>query len=116
MTVTVRDIPGLVVDDSPDRPPHRPRVTFDRTATAVREALRRSNVEALEEFERQFHVAMAEADDDFDLSRVEKVVRHWWFRAVHYLDGEASAYTAEMAERLNAADESTLASGPETAE
>lgn len=108
--MTVTDIPGLVVDDSPDRPPHRPRVTFERSAKAVRAALKQANVEALEEFERAFHVAMAEADDDFDLDRVEKVVRHWWFRAVHYLDGEASAYTAAEAERLNAADEAAQGS------
>uniref|UniRef100_UPI003F492ADD DUF6247 family protein n=1 Tax=Amycolatopsis sp. CA-096443 TaxID=3239919 RepID=UPI003F492ADD len=110
MTVTARDVPGLAVDDSPDRPPHRPRVTFECSAKAVRAALKQANVEALAEFERAFHVAMAEADDDFDLGRVEKVVRHWWFRAVHYLDDEASAYTAAEAERLNAADDAARGS------
>ncbi len=62
----------------------------------------------LAEFEREFHVAMAEADDDFDLARVDVVVRHWWLRAVLYLDREAFEHTVAVTERLETGDESDV--------
>jgi hypothetical protein len=109
MTTTTPAIPGLVIDDSPGRPAHKPRITFECSAVAVRVALTATNADALAEFERQFHVAMAEADDDFDLGPVEKVIRHWWLRAIHYLDADATAYTAAVVEQLQHGDESALA-------
>ena len=108
MSITKPAIPGLVIDDSPDRPIYRPRVTFECSARAVRAALTVANAAALAEFEHQFHVAMAEADDDFDLRRVSRLVRHWWLRAIHYLDADATAYTAAVADELRHGDESAL--------
>lgn len=106
---TTTEIPGLVVDDAPNRPPHKPRITLDRTPIAVRAALTVTNPDACAEFEREFHTAMAEADDDFDLTRVDAVVRHWWLRAIHYFDYEACQYTTEVIDRLHAGDDSDLA-------
>lgn len=48
----------------------------------MRAALTATNPDACAEFERKFHTAMAEADDDFDLTRVDTVVRHWCLRAI----------------------------------
>ena len=75
MSITKPAIPGLVIDDSPDRPIYRPRVTFECSARAVRAALTVANAAALAEFEHQFHVAMAEADDDFETDRVLRGVQ-----------------------------------------
>uniref|UniRef100_UPI003F49A9B4 DUF6247 family protein n=1 Tax=Amycolatopsis sp. CA-096443 TaxID=3239919 RepID=UPI003F49A9B4 len=109
MTATARDIPGLVVDDSPDRPLYRPRVTFERSGPAVREALRATDVDDLAEFEREFITAMAEAEDTFDLEPVHKVVGFWHGKALRHLNPEIGEYTAGVIARLRAGDESDLA-------
>ncbi|RJQ87666.1 DUF6247 family protein [Amycolatopsis panacis] len=109
MTATARDIPGLVVDDSANRPPYQPRVTFERSAAAVREALRALNADDLAEFERDFHRTMAEAEDSFDLTPVHEVVGFWHGRALRHLNPEIGEYTAGVIERLGAGDESDLA-------
>ncbi|MET9265278.1 DUF6247 family protein [Amycolatopsis sp. NPDC004079] len=75
-----RDIPGLVVDDSPDRPPYRPRVTFERSVVSVRAALRATNADDLAEFEREFIKEMVEAEDSDDVTPVHGIVNHWYGR------------------------------------
>lgn len=109
MSATVRDIPGLVVDDSPDRPPYRPRVTFERSAAAVREALRATDADDLAEFESEFHRTMAEAEDSFDLTAVHDVVGFWYGRALAHLNPEIGEYTGPVIERQLAGDDSDLA-------
>lgn len=109
MVATASEIPGYDIDSCSGRAPHTPRVTTDWTPAAVRAALMHARPDMVEDFEREFHTAMAEADDSFDLQGVEKMVRHWWMRAVHYLNPEAVEYTAGVVKRLATGDESHLA-------
>lgn len=62
----------------PDLPEYR---RVERTGPAIRAALREAAPDELPEFEAEFRIALAEADDDFDLSRVEKMLDRWWGRA-----------------------------------
>lgn len=56
--------------------------SVDRSGPAIRSALAAAAPDELPEFEAQFRIALAEADDDFDLSRVDRVVAHWWVIAI----------------------------------
>ncbi len=53
-------------------------VAVERSGPAIRDALAAVAPDELPEFEAQFRIALAEADEDFDLSRVERVVNRWW--------------------------------------
>ncbi|MEU5848002.1 DUF6247 family protein [Saccharopolyspora shandongensis] len=82
----------------------RMKVVIDRTGPAVRRALSELDPESCAEFEREFHLAMAEADDDFDLSRVEKVLGRWWAEACSAAN--PAPYVDELLERIKNGDES----------
>ncbi|WP_210407953.1 DUF6247 family protein [Allokutzneria sp. NRRL B-24872] len=101
-------IPGLVVDDSPDRPLCRPRVTFERSAVAVRAALAAYDRDRLVDFEAEFHIAMAEADDDFDLGRVDAVVQRWFAVALMAANPEYVAAIDEDQRRIEEGDPSVI--------
>ena len=101
-------IPGLVVDDSPDRPPYRPRVTFERSAVAIRAALAVYDRDKLADFEAEFHIAMAEADDDFDLRRVDAVVERWFPTALMAANPEYVAAMDEDQRRVEEGDTSLI--------
>jgi hypothetical protein len=60
----------------------RPDIVIPRTAVAIRAALIEHSPEDLDRFETEFHTAMAEADDDFDLSRVSLTIGRWWAAAM----------------------------------
>ncbi|WP_301123530.1 DUF6247 family protein [Mycolicibacterium fortuitum] len=49
-----------------------------RSGPSIRAVLAEHAPEACAEFEADFRIALAEADDDFDLSRVEAVIDRWW--------------------------------------
>ncbi len=53
-------------------------VSVERSGPAIRDALAAAAPDELPEFEAQFRIALAETDDDFDLSRVERVLNRWW--------------------------------------
>ena len=108
MQVSLSDIPGLVEDNSPERPAYKPRFMFERSAPAIRAALAASDEDALAEFERDFHAAMVETDHDFDLGRMEKLVHHWWLRAMVYLDVDRKKSIDEAIARFDAGDESVF--------
>lgn len=55
---------------------------------------------------RVFHIAMAEADDDFDTSRVDELIGRWWARAMVLLNPDPEADAAW--ERIKAGDESDI--------
>jgi hypothetical protein len=56
-------------------------VRVERNGPAIRAALAEAAPDELPEFEAEFRIALAEADDDFDLSRVDAVLDRWWARA-----------------------------------
>ena len=49
-----------------------------RTGPAIRAVLAELAPEDLVDFEAEFRIALAEADDDFDLARVQAVIDKWW--------------------------------------
>lgn len=53
-------------------------VVVERAGPAIRAVLAEHAPERCAEFESEFRIALAETDDDFDLSRVEAVVDKWW--------------------------------------
>jgi len=56
-------------------------VRVERSGPAIRAALAEAAPDELPEFEAEFRIALAEADEDFDLSRVDVVLDRWWARA-----------------------------------
>jgi len=56
-------------------------VGLPRTGPAIRAVLAECAPEDLAEFEAEFRIALAETDDDFDLSRMDAVLTRWWGRA-----------------------------------
>lgn len=53
-------------------------VAVERSGPAIRDALAAAAPDELPEFEAQFRIALADAEDDFDLTRVERVLDRWW--------------------------------------
>lgn len=53
-------------------------VPVERTGPAIREPLRAAAPDELPDFEAQFRIAVAEADDDFDTARIDRVLNRWW--------------------------------------
>lgn len=53
-------------------------VRVDRTGPSIRAALASASPDELPDFEAEFHIALAEADDDFDTSRIDQVLNRWW--------------------------------------
>lgn len=56
-------------------------VSVGRDGPSIRAALAEAAPDELPEFEAEFRIALAEADDDFDLTRVVRVIDRWWGRA-----------------------------------
>lgn len=54
---------------------------LERSGPAIRAVLAELAPEDLVEFEAEFRCALAEADDDFDLTRLDAVINKWWGRA-----------------------------------
>lgn len=48
-----------------------------RSGPAIRAALTKAAPDELPEFEAEFRIALAEADNDFDLARVDRVLDRW---------------------------------------
>lgn len=53
-------------------------IGVDRTGPSIRAVLARQAPEQCAEFEAEFRIALAEADDDFDLGRAQAVIDKWW--------------------------------------
>lgn len=77
--------PDHSLNDSPattDPPRRIPAMTssggLTRTGPAIRAALAELAPEELPEFEAEFRIALAEADDNFDLDPVQAVITKWW--------------------------------------
>lgn len=84
---------------------------LERTGPSIRAALAAVSPDELPEFEAEFRCALAEADDDFDLDRVQAVIKKWFPRAymrLHPLTAEERA----VVERVNAGDFTGLHVGP----
>lgn len=56
-------------------------VPVQRSGPAIRAALATAAPHELPEFEAELRIALAEADDDLDLARVDHVLNRWWGRA-----------------------------------
>ncbi len=53
-------------------------IEVERTGPAIRAALMQASPNEVPEFEAEFHTALAEADDDFDVSRIDRLIGRWW--------------------------------------
>lgn len=56
-------------------------VPVERTGPSIRAALSRASPAELPDFEAEFRIALAEAEDTFDLTTVNQVLSRWWGRA-----------------------------------
>lgn len=53
-------------------------IKVERTGPAIHSALREASPDEVPDFEAEFRTALAEADDDFDVSRIDRVIGRWW--------------------------------------
>lgn len=81
-------------------------VTIDRSGPAIRTVLADLAPQECAEFEAEFRRALAEADEDFDTSRVDALIGRWWARAIVLLNPDPEANAAW--ERIKAGDTSDL--------
>lgn len=86
-------------------------VLVQRSGPAIRAALAEAAPDELPEFEAEFRIALAEADDDFDLSRVVRVLDRWWGRLHLRLNPPTSAEKA-VVEQVARGDFRGLKSSP----
>ena len=86
-------------------------VRVERSGPAIRAALAEASPDELPEFEAEFRIALAEADDDVDLSRVAAVLDRWWGRAHIRLNPQTPEETAVI-ERVARGDFRGLRSTP----
>lgn len=82
-------------------------VRIERTGPSIRAALAQFAPHDLVEFEAEFRCALAEADEDLDLSTVDAVITKWWGRAHLRAHPPTSEERAAVA-RLTAGDVSGL--------
>lgn len=57
-------------------------IKVERTGPAIRAALMEASPDEVPDFEAEFHIALAEADGDFDVSRIDRLIGRWW-RTAH---------------------------------
>ena len=76
---------------------------LERTGPAIRAALMQASPDEVPDFEAEFHTALAEADDDFDVSRIDRVIGRWW-RIAHLRLNPIPDEERELAERAAAGD------------
>lgn len=86
-------------------------VRVERSGPAIRAALAEASPDELADFEAEFRIALAEADDDFDLSRVTAVLDRWWGRAHLRLNPPTPEETAVI-EQVARGDFGGLSSTP----
>jgi hypothetical protein len=75
-------------------------VRLERSGPSIRAVLAAVAPHDLVEFEAEFRCALAQADDDFDLARVQAVINRWWGRAhlrMHPPTAEERAAVARVA-------------------
>lgn len=53
-------------------------IKVERTGPAIRAALMDASPDEVPDFEAEFHTALAETDDDFDVSRIDRLIGRWW--------------------------------------
>lgn len=84
---------------------------IQRSGPAIRAALAQAAPDELSEFEAEFRIALAEADDDFDLERVDRVLNRWWGRA-HLRLNPPTAVERAVVEQVARGDFRNLAAQP----
>lgn len=80
--------------------------SIPRTAAAVREVLAEHDVQLHDRFVTEFHIALAETDEDFDTSRIDRLLGRWWAQACALLNPDPEVDAAQR--RLQAGDTSDL--------
>ena len=78
-------------------------VRVDRTGPSIRAALAAASPNELPDFGAEFRIALAEADDDFDTSRIDQVLNRWWGVA-HLRLNPPTAEEGAVAEMLATGD------------
>ena len=78
-------------------------VLVQRHGPAIRAALTEAAPDELPEFEAEFRNALAEADDDFDVSRIDRLIGRWW-RIAHLRLNPIPEEERAAAERAAAGD------------
>lgn len=76
-------------------------VKVERTGPAIRAALMETSPDEVPDFETEFHTALAETDDDFDVSRIDRLIGRWW-RIAHLRLNPISEEERAQAERAAA--------------
>lgn len=69
-------------------------VPVERSGPGIRSALAAAAPDDLPEFEAEFRIALAEVDDDFDLTRLDRVLDRWVGVAHLRLNPPTAAETA----------------------
>ncbi|GAS95675.1 uncharacterized protein RMCC_2641 [Mycolicibacterium canariasense] len=82
-------------------------IGVERTGPSIRAVLAEHAADRCAEFEAEFRIALAEADDDFDLGRVQAVIDKWWPIAYSVLHPPTAEERAVVA-RARAGDYSGL--------
>jgi hypothetical protein len=82
-------------------------IGVERTGPSIHAVLAEHAPERCVEFEAEFRIALAEADDDFDLSRVQAVINRWWPVAYSRLHPRTEEERAAVA-RFRAGDDNGL--------
>lgn len=86
-------------------------VPVQRSGPAIQAALAQAAPQELPEFEAELRIALAEADDDLDLARVDRVLNRWWGRAHLRLNPPTPEENAVIAQ-VAAGDFHNLATTP----
>lgn len=87
-------------------PSYGVRNRVERTGPAIRAAL---DPERRAAFEADFHAAIVDADDSFDLAAVQKVIDRWWPQALLCANPEIQAGVDEDRHRIAAGDPTVIA-------
>jgi hypothetical protein len=82
-------------------------IGVERTGPSIHAVLAEHAPERCVEFEAEFRIALAEADDDFDLSRAHAVIDKWWPVAYSRLHPPTEEERALVA-RFRAGDDTDL--------
>ena len=82
-------------------------IGVDRTGPAIRAALAAHAPQRCADFEAEFRIALAETDEDFDLSRVQAVIDKWRPIAYARLNPPTEEERARI-DRFHAGDDAGL--------
>lgn len=78
-------------------------VKVERAGPAIRAALMEASPDEVPDFDAEFHTALAEVDNDFNVSRIDRLIGRWW-RIAHLRLNPIPEEERAAAERAAAED------------